>query len=72
MLWEIIEYSCTTAFVEERVQLYVGAILTGILKRVQNTNELEKKRMMRNKHITVNERNYLKVVKNEVVRVFYF
>lgn len=43
MLWEIIEYSCTTAFVEERVQLYVGAILTGILKRVQNTNELEKK-----------------------------
>lgn len=72
MLWEIIEYSCTTAFVEERVQLYVGAILTGILKRVQNTNELEKKRMMRDKHITVNERNYLKVVKNEVVRVFYF
>lgn len=28
--------------------------------------------MMRDKHITVNDRNYLKVVKNEVAEFFIF
>lgn len=34
--------------------------------------KLEKKRMMRDKHITVNDRNNLKVVKNEVAEFFIF
>lgn len=69
ILWEIIEYSCTSAFARSRVRLYIGAILTGILKRVENTDGLQKTNDPKDKHVTVDDRKYMKMSRNEVDRI---